>query len=299
MLSFLRIWRGIHLGIKVLISAFIIFFSISAEAKVYTFAVVGDGGMITPEQIKVKDSILKTPIRNLIMPGDNLYELSYEAIWGDWKKKGFNFEITALGNHHGGYDKEIKYFNMPGDFYAKYAKNLLFLVLNSDDPSRIEVQKHWLEKHLKSTNKKTQVILVYHHSPVTLTPRHGWKEKKSFHEAVFPLILKYKSKIRLIIVGHDHITGLYEVNGIPLLVSGATFQVFKTPWNNYRDVVRNLAVSTKWNAKKLDPHWTRIDVDTEKKLIWLNMVNAKTESVSCSVLLSDEYKFRKDNCFKE
>jgi hypothetical protein len=57
----------------------------------------------------------------MVMAGDNIYlpHESYSEPWSPWKVAGFVFDVVAIGNHNLSYDKEISYFQLPGEYYSK------------------------------------------------------------------------------------------------------------------------------------------------------------------------------------
>jgi hypothetical protein len=92
-----------------------------------TWGIIGDAGL-WPESRVTRDSLLADQVLNLIIPGDNIYDLkaSYESIWAPWSSVGFDFDIVALGNHTKGYSEEVRFFKMPGEYYTKVQMDLAF-----------------------------------------------------------------------------------------------------------------------------------------------------------------------------
>ena len=108
---------------------FISLFSFSCFAKTLTFAVIGDAGLKNKHSEKIRLSIKKSKIKNLILPGDNLYDLSstYEEVWNDWLEDGFDFSVVALGNHYLSFEEEMNFFNMPGEYFKRKLMELILL----------------------------------------------------------------------------------------------------------------------------------------------------------------------------
>src|SRR5687767_3277637 len=97
----------------------ILFTSFSALAAISSYAVIGDAGMWNENSKMVRDSIYRSSVKDLILPGDNLYNgKDYDTAWAPWKKLGLNFAFVAIGNHNASYRSEIRYFKMPGEHYT-------------------------------------------------------------------------------------------------------------------------------------------------------------------------------------
>jgi hypothetical protein len=252
---------------------------LTIETHAETFALVGDVGFSPKQTESLRSSLLKSKIKNLIIPGDNIYDesSSYEAVWGPWKKQGFEFSIVAIGNHTLGYSKEVDYFKMPAEFFSVERGPAHFMVLNSDNVSTVDAQMTWLEKSLAQNKKKYQ-ILVYHHSSFTVTQFHNWKEKENFQRKLRKILDKFKSKISLVIVGHDHVATLYTANDIPVVVSGAGVEARPLVKSNYKE--DGWQIKSEYIYSKV-LYWVRADISEES--IWLNFVNIPKDKVTCSV----------------
>ena len=113
------------------------------------YGVIGDAGVKNYYSQLTKSSLLKSGIKSLILPGDNLYITTneYEDVWGSWLEDGFDF-LVAIGNHHRSYEEEIRYFKMPGEFYVKDEGRARFIILNSDNEDNVSEQMEFLEKNL-------------------------------------------------------------------------------------------------------------------------------------------------------
>ena len=92
----------------------------SAMAVAESFGVIGDCGMIAPLARKTRLSMDYAGITQLILPGDNIYDVykSYDEVWRTWINRGFKFGIVAIGNHTLGYKEEARYFGMPAEYYT-------------------------------------------------------------------------------------------------------------------------------------------------------------------------------------
>lgn len=158
----------------------VLFVALSTYADELQFMILGDAGRWNTNSKMLLESASKLNVKKMIMPGDNLYSGTYDQAWGPWKKAGFTFDIIAIGNHNAGYAKEIKFFEMPGEYFAKEYANgdLLYLVLNSDNTKNIDQQMTWLKAQLENSSAR-QIYLVYHHPSLTVAS-HKWTEKKAF-----------------------------------------------------------------------------------------------------------------------
>lgn len=274
------------------ITFFTLILSLSLHAQVQTFGVIGDAGNWTEKSKGVRDSLLKSKITDLIMPGDNLYDLSltYEDAWGPWKAKGITFPIVAIGNHFKSYEEEMKYFGMPKEYYAKTIGRIRFIVLNSDNEKTVNEQARFLEEELKNTADQFTFI-VFHHPPFTL--RHGWQEKKDFHLKVRPILMEYKKTISGLLVGHDHIASFVDMDGLPVIVSGAVFESFLIPGIDNREF--GYPVKTKWVSRGAH-YWTRLDVNEISGEAWVNFVRSEKDEVSCSVRIAPKPFVYRENC---
>ncbi len=260
-------------------------------ADAHSFAIIGDAGLWNSHTRGVRDSISKNGITDLILPGDNLYIGTYELAWRPWTE--FRFPVVAIGNHHGGYDAEVKYFKMPGEYYVQdIGTDLRFLVLNSDNTSTASEQATWLDINLENSQAKFN-FLVFHHPPFSITKNHKWKEREKFHKNVLPIILKHKHKIDALIVGHDHIASLLTLDELPMIVSGATHEFLNASPVNHVD--RDVHVQTRWLFQPA-AFWVRMDIDTEADDIQLNFVHAKTNQSQCSVGIKERKLQFSRNC---
>ncbi len=249
------------------------------------FAVIGDAGVWNDNTRSVRDSIQRAGIRRLVMPGDNIYNpfSNYDREWSPWKTAGFVFEAVAIGNHHLGYDREVAYFDMPGQVYAQVMPGAArFLILNSDSRDSVEQQASWLREQLK-TAQEPAVFAIFHHPPVSLTGMHGWKEREEFQNAIRPLLFENRDRITGVLVGHDHLAGLYDIDGLPVILSGATHELRGV--ERAKEKQAGYTVKTQWvfDGK---PTWVRLKRESGSSSLWqADFVRAADDRVSCSVTL--------------
>ena len=245
------------------------------------WAIISDAGEWTAEARSVQASILKTPVRNLILPGDNLYTSTYVDVWNHWSEKNFKFDIVAIGNHNAGYAEETRFFRMPGEYYSKVFGAARFIILNSDNIETASAQAAFLASEL-SAAQEPFVFIVYHHPTYTLSHIHSWDEKKSFQLAIRPVLKKFRSKITALFVGHDHLALLAHYDDLPVILSGAVKEVRSdTPVSGIQDGV---TVTTDWmfNTK---PHWARLTLQDGATAARVDFIRATDDQLVCSVTL--------------
>jgi len=242
------------------------------------FALIGDAGKWNDSAKSVRDSIRDEGVRHLVLPGDNLYEKKdgYAGVWDHWSRHDLLFSVVAIGNHHGGYPAEARFFGMPGEYYSRDVGHARFLVLNSDNVTTAQEQSGWLDRMLGEPWEGERFV-VFHHPPVTLSDKHPWSEREAFHLAVLPVILSHRDRITALLVGHDHIASLHTVDGIPLVVSGAVMEMRDGERSDY-DRDDGISVRTLWMYRK-DPHWIRMDV--EEGEVSFEFIRAAGNRVQC------------------
>lgn len=222
------------------LSTFILSYAVSVNlyASDLQFSIMGDSGRWNQNTQILLNSMTKLNVKQIIMPGDNLYNGTYEQQWGAWKKAGFTFDVIAIGNHNDGYANEVKFFGMPGEYFSKeYAEgDIQYLVLNSDKTKNVDAQMAWLKQKLESS-KAQQIYLVYHH-PTFNVASHRWTEKKDFQLKIRPILKAYRQKLTALILGHDHIAALMHFDTLPVIISGCTQNPRdELPVNNVQDGV--------------------------------------------------------------
>ncbi len=258
------------------------FFLSSAQAKEY--AVIGDAGHWNSKTELTRDSIKAAGIFDLVMPGDNLYKgESYDKPWAPWRSEGFRFTVVAIGNHTAGYEAEVDYFKMPGEFFSvRPEPGVHFIVLNSDNERTVQAQATFLEQELIQTSDPV-VFVVFHHPPVSVTGFHSWTEKRAFHEATTPILLKHRKKLTALLVGHDHIASWLNVAGLPVFVSGATHEVRRA--QPIDATQRGLPVRTAYLSKR-KPVWLKLNVDAAQAKSSFEFIRAEDQRLECQVTLT-------------
>jgi len=273
------------------------FLSISFADDVYTFGVFGDVGQFGPRFDHMKSSLLKSKIKNLIVTGDNIPDFSYshEEVWKGWKEQ-FNFFAVAIGNHHQGYAKEVSYFSLPGEYYAKKMGQVKVIVLNSDNEKTVDQQADFLEKELDQASEKF-LFINFHHPFVDFPNVHGWKERYYFHMRIDPILLAYKDKITSVFHGHAHLASVYSVEAIPVFVASSGFEMKQTQIYSYYDTERNFQLSPHWmyNGGR---YWLRVDANASDGTVWFNYVNTDLDKVTCSLVLNEKRLTPQENCFR-
>jgi 3',5'-cyclic AMP phosphodiesterase CpdA len=176
------------------------------------FAVIGDFGDESPEQMQTAAQIAKThavfPFDIMLTAGDNIYGSERPQ---DFKNK---FEIpykplldagvtvyASLGNHDAQEQRYYKLFNMNGKLYYSVKapkQDVRFFMLNSMymDPEQVK----WFENELK-TSMELWKIVVFHHPLYSSGKTHG--SSLSLRATLEPLLIKYR--VSVVLTGHDHI----------------------------------------------------------------------------------------------
>ena len=287
-----------------LILGFILFISLSAfslpdqRARLTawnTFAVVGDAGVRTKTTEALRNILKANNLNQILMLGDNQYlpYESYEYIWDIWKQQGFQFPLVAIGNHNTGYDKEVKYFQLPGEYYAKEFNGALFVVLNSDNEKNYKEQIKWADQVLAQSTYKLNFV-IYHHPSVSLTKNHKWEERLNFQMGMRSIIKKYATKITALMNGHDHAAGFYLLNNVPLILSGASFEEKSLSSPVIKDFGFN--VTQGWGSKG-GYWWSKLDYNSSTQEVWIHYYRFDNQShESCSIRVSPKPLARARNC---
>lgn len=252
-------------------------------AEPMRYAIIGDAGVWNGFARQVRDSVARSGIRSLILPGDNLYNTffsSYDAVWSNWKTAGFTLDVVAIGNHTRGYAEETRYFGMPGEFYAaRPASDVMFIVLNSDNVGTASEQAQWLDATL-SQSADSLVFIVMHHPPRTVTRFHSWQERRGFHEATLPVIMKHRSKITSLIVGHDHVALAASYDTLPVILSGAVHDTRTIEMRN--EIQEGVQVKTHWVYDR-QPTWADLDLTPENREARIRFIRSKDDRSMCEV----------------
>jgi len=267
---------------KNLIALALLLLNLSAPAfgAELSYAILGDSGHWNSSTREVRTSLLRTAVRKLVMPGDNLYVGSdYNAPWSHWTSQGFTFDAVAIGNHTAGYAREVEFFRMPGEYYSLVPEpGVRFLVLNSDNVRTAAEQATWLD-HQLTTATESVILPMFHHAPLTITSFHGWEERRAFHEAVRPILFKHRSKLTALIVGHDHIASLLSFDGLPVIVSGAAMEQRRPEPRG--ETQQGILVKTEWLFDRA-PYWVRLDIDTVRADVTARFIRSRDDRESCT-----------------
>lgn len=247
-------------------------------------AIIGDAGEKGKELSALKKSLEAEGVSSLVMPGDNLYSGSYASVWDDWKKSGFKFDAVAIGNHNDGYEEEVKYFGMPGEYYSTVKFGARFIILNSDNKRSVSEQMSWLDRELTNASESL-IFIVYHHPTFTVTDTHDWEEKKDFQIKMRQMLKKYEDKISALLLGHDHISSFIEFGNTPVILSGSGREVRKADEVSYEEA--GFKVETKYLAPRT-PYWAKMEIMDGAKEARVEFVNVKTQKVSCSAVISSK-----------
>ncbi len=252
---------------------------LSAQAN--EFAIVGDAGKWAAGSKLQLESIQRTSVRSLIMPGDNLYSGTYQSTWGPWQKAGFNFDIVAIGNHNGGYAKEVAFFGMPAAFYAESIPGLArFVVLNSDDKKTVNEQMQFLDRELTAA-VEPMVFLVYHHPTYNVSSDHTWDERRDFQLALRRRLTQFRKKITAVIIGHDHLAALGHFADVPYILSGASWNIRSDRAVN--NIQQGVSVRTDWFFDDV-PYWVKLSFTARGRTpqARVDFIRASDDQVRCT-----------------
>ena len=254
------------------------------SARAGDFVLLGDAGNWTPHTQVVFDSVVRSGLRKLVMPGDNLYETdsSYEEVWAPWQNKGFEFTAVALGNHHAAIEREIRFFGMPGAYYSKLLEpGVRLIVLDSEQENTGSEQAAWFDREMQAVSEPV-VLVMYHHPSLSVTDDHEWKDRKKFQVRIRPLLFQYRAKITAVLNGHDHMASLITFNDLPIVVAGASMQA-REP-SPRRDVQEGIEVRSRWLFEQA-PYWVALRTDAATGSASVRFIRAKDDFVACEARL--------------
>ncbi len=270
------------------------------SAKSYEYAVIGDAGEWNNDTQNIYHSLLRHDVRTLIMPGDNLYSWpwspkTYSDIWLRWSLANFDFFAPAIGNHHGGYETEVQFFKMPGEYYSRIDNDYVkFIVLNSDNKKTSVEQAQFLEAELALSHTPFTFI-VYHHPTYRVSPFHSSKERQKFQEAIRPILKKYRNKITALIVGHDHVSLVAHFDDLPVILSGSSHE--QRPHVPLHYTKYGTKVRTDWFDARY-ALWTRLKLDDASSQVSVDYIRGKNDKNICSLsIVTGEKAKLKSNCF--
>ncbi len=247
-----------------------------------SIGLVGDAGVNHPVIRNLRTSLSDHGVKDIVLLGDNIYDtkLTYDDVWMPWSKEGFQFPIVAIGNHNKSIEEEVAYFKMPGDFYTTTFQGARFIVLNSDNLTNIDTQMSFLEKNLTKNNLEKQVYLIVHHPYVTVSDFHSWIERADFQKKLRPLILKYADRITAVLSGHDHLAIFVDVNGLPLIVSGASFEERTTRGLSYQDEAFKIQEQWLYRGGK---YWVKLDISEDAEFAWVHYIPFEAGKIECRI----------------
>lgn len=280
--------------ILIIIAAFFTFQYIQKTSTTRVYGIIGDAGKwhkTTEQGLKTLHSL---GVKKLILPGDNLYNLSqtYSEVWAPWTQLNFIFDIVAIGNHTNGYKEEVAFFNMPNEFYSRTDGSIQWIVLNSDNTANVSEQMALLRASLESVKDKL-VFIVYHHPTYTVTDFHKWTEKESFQTPMRELLMKYQDKITALIVGHDHTASIETINDLPMIVSGAIQDQRSARKNDYQE--NDVHVLTHWFYKG-EPTVALLKVEEENRKVSVDFFETQNKTLSCSAQIYPRPIILDKNC---
>lgn len=245
-------------------------------------AIIGDAGLVGAELDALRESVKYEKISSVILTGDNLYFGNYGWTWNSWKKSGINFDVVAIGNHHKGYQNEVRFFGVPGEFYSIVKNGAKFIVLNSDNQSNLDAQFDWLQEEL-TNSQEALIFLVYHHPTYTTGSDDHWRQREQFQlrmREVFKSALA--KKISAVFLGHAHISAIFNFGDIPAIVSGSGREVLKAKPVNY--TTENTAVKTLYLAQQTQ-HWASLKISENADEAEVNFIRVADQLIMCSATI--------------
>ena len=265
----------------------------TVQSTTPAMAIIGDAGLTGPDLDHLRDSIQAEKINSLILTGDNLYFGSYAWTWDNWKRSGFKFDVVTIGNHHKGYENEIKYFGMGGEYYSVIKNGARFIVLNSDNQSNLDAQFSWLQLEL---NKATEslIFLVYHHPTFSSGSDDNWKQREQFQlrmREVFKSGLA--KKISAVLLGHAHISAIFNFGSIPAIVSGSGREVLKANAVYYTE--NEVQVKTRYLAPQAQ-HWAALKISDNAQEAQIQFIRVSDQLITCSAIISHGEITLEANC---
>lgn len=263
----------------------------SQQEPHFPMAIVGDAGLFGFSQAALKKSILKNKVKSIVLTGDNLYWGSYTGTWDSWKEAGLKFDVMAIGNHHKGYDNEVKYFEAPGEFYSTVKNGARFIVVNSDNQTNLDAQFDWLRKELDQANESL-IFLVYHHPTYSTGSDDHWDQRQQFQLRMREIFKDYPSKISALLLGHAHITAMLNFGMIPAIVAGAGREVLKAKTVSYID--NAVPVESLYLAPQVQ-HWVRLDISDNAEEALLKVIRVSDQAVVCTAHVFSKKQIQLDN----
>ena len=212
------------------------------------------------------------------MPGDNLYSGTYESVWNNWKNSGFKFDITAIGNHNSGYEKEVKYFGMPSQYYSVVKEGARFFVLNSDNLANVTEQFNWLKKEFNAATENL-IFLVYHHPTFSISKSHTWNEKKSFQLQMREFLKLNHERITALLLGHDHMSEFLDFGPVPVVIAGSGREVRNEGPISFSE--DGFKIETRYLAPQT-AHWGLLEIQPGAKEAVIHFIRVSDQKRSCS-----------------
>ena len=188
-------------------------------------AVIGDYGTANDSEQAVASQVKRWADENdadaIVTTGDNAYPYSnpetLEAAWTSAYGWADELEVIAtLGNHDvedDGGVSTIDYFELPGPWYQETIGNVDVFVLDANQPENPE-QTQWLSENLSRSDAAWKVV-VFHQPAFSCSLHDG---DPLVVEQWVPLL--QRSRVNLVLSGHDHNYQRFEVGSTTYLVTG-------------------------------------------------------------------------------
>jgi hypothetical protein len=196
----------------------------------YRFVAMGDWGAGSPFQKEVAAQLIsryrQAPYEAVLLLGDNIYpdgnikkhgKAYFTDLYTPLIEQSVQF-IVALGNHDvlaGHQADQLRFFNMPGYYYAVHKPVVDIFVIDSNRFAKDEVQQRWLKNALQDSKAPWKVVMGHH--PIYSSGDHGLNS--GLLKTLEPVLVKGKADLYL--AGHDHEYERFQaMQGVTHLVSG-------------------------------------------------------------------------------
>lgn len=248
-------------------------------ASLQHWAVTADSGTGDKGQYSVAKVMAAMHSQNkfdfALLGGDNIYNNGeiekigavFEKPYQPLLSTGVKF-YAVLGNHDVRTNKgkdEVKYFQMPGNYYSFTKGSVSFFALDTNDID--DAQLRWLDGALAQA--KTPWKVVYGHHPIYSSGHYGTNQ--TLVRTLVPILKKHG--VQLYLNGHEHdYERTKSIDGIVYITCGGganTRPVGKSEFTAYSAAVRHFLA-----VKNTDKMIHVQAIDTEGKV--LDEVTLKT-----------------------
>jgi len=191
--------------------------------------IVGDSQHNAMVHKKIVSAIIEQEPIAVFSLGDHVEDGDDPKLWKIFNEtidplRAVSKYYPALGNHERNSSLYYKNFGLSDKrgWYAVEENNILFIVLDSNDPLGLSTtsseQYRWLEDVLASKGLQDEYIVVLFHHPLFTTSMSHPEDEKGWRKTALPLFEKYH--VDLVFSGHCHNYERSFYKGIYFIVSG-------------------------------------------------------------------------------